>query len=56
MSLRDGILLTLLNTVACLVLPKLLSLALTNTDKRKIPSSSPAEAVIASTDTLLSAE
>lgn len=40
MSLIDGLLLTLVNTVACLVLPKMLSVILG--DKTKAKSQSPA--------------
>ncbi|MHC5759921.1 hypothetical protein [Nostoc sp.] len=40
MSLIDGILLTLLNTVACLALPKLLSVVLSRKSQNTPPSTS----------------
>ncbi|MCC5644902.1 hypothetical protein LC607_18545 [Nostoc sp. CHAB 5824] len=40
MSLIDGILLTLLNTVACLALPKLLSVILSAKNQNTAPSAS----------------
>ncbi|MBD2439866.1 hypothetical protein [Nostoc sp. FACHB-110] len=49
MSLMDGLLLTLLNTVACLVLPKILSVVLAKKTKpqyqiQQVRESSPANA------------
>lgn len=38
MGLMDGLFLTLINTVACLVFPKLLSVILTFKNKRTAPS------------------
>ncbi|MBD2598635.1 hypothetical protein H6G74_30700 [Nostoc spongiaeforme FACHB-130] len=36
MSFTDGLLLTLVNTVACLMLPKLLSVILTDKNEAKV--------------------